>query len=94
MRKEYKSALAEHLEKELGPMESRQSLYKKLGIYSPGYYANLDMSNLGIGGRIRIGKRIFYPREEIIQWISERTTEECQTSLKARLDHKHNENFD
>lgn len=80
MRKDYKSALVAHLEKELRPFESRQGVHASTG-FSPRYLANLDMTNSGIGGRIRIGRKIFYPREEVIKWVSERTTVEGKIAL-------------
>lgn len=50
----------------------RKMVHSVLGIYTPGVLANLDYKNKGIGGKIRIGGKIFYPRDEVLKFISER----------------------
>lgn len=82
MGKEYKSAaLAELLKEKLPDNVSRKGVYAATG-YSPACLANLDCKNSGIGWRIRIGRKIFYPREEVIKWFSERMTVEGEIALK------------
>jgi len=39
------------------------------GLYSSGHFANLDAQKKGVKNRIRIGKNIAYPIDELIQWL-------------------------
>lgn len=57
---------------QFGKLVPRKEVHSVLGVYTRGYLANLDHQNKGIGGRIRIGGKIFYPRDEVLKFISER----------------------
>lgn len=43
------------------------------GILHPRSIANLDSLGLGPKGRIRVGRKIAYPIDELIQWMEERS---------------------
>jgi hypothetical protein len=42
------------------------------GILSAKYLANLDSLNSGPPGRIRIGRKVAYDVEKLVQWMEER----------------------
>ena len=42
------------------------------GLLSPRYAANLDAANKGIGGRIRVGRKIAYPAKEVVKFLEQR----------------------
>lgn len=44
------------------------------GIISERYIANLDCQNKGPAGRIRIGRKIAYPVNELILWLESRSS--------------------
>lgn len=43
------------------------------GILTRRYLANLDCTGQGPKGRIRVGRKIAYPVNELVTWIEERT---------------------
>ena len=43
------------------------------GIISDRYIANLDSQGTGPAGRIRIGRKIAYPVNELIRWLESRS---------------------
>jgi|WetSurMetagenome_2_1015567.scaffolds.fasta_scaffold1593722_1 hypothetical protein len=45
------------------------------GILTERYCANLDSKNIGIKGRIRIGRKVAYPVNAIIEFLENRTQE-------------------
>ena len=45
------------------------------GLLSGRYCANLDSKNIGIKGRIRIGRKIAYPVNAVIEFLESRTKE-------------------
>lgn len=44
------------------------------GIVSEKYLANLDSSGKGPQGRVRIGRKIAYPVNEVVAWLEARAT--------------------
>jgi hypothetical protein len=64
------------LREQLSALVSRKKIYSVLGTYTPETLANYDYQDKGIKGRVRIGRKIFYPRDEVIKWISERLSVE------------------
>jgi len=55
------------------------------GLYSAGYLANLDSRGEGPAERVRIGQRVAYPVEALVQWLEARTTSAgSNESHKAR----------
>lgn len=52
---------------------SRQSIGEfSGGILNPRTMANFDTRGLGPGGRVRIGKKVAYPVQKVIQWLEKR----------------------
>jgi len=45
------------------------------GILTERYCANLDSKNIGIKGRIRIGRKVVYPVEAVIEFLESRSQE-------------------
>lgn len=45
------------------------------GLISEKYLANLDSCGKGPEGRIRVGRKIAYPVDKLIEWLAARTTE-------------------
>ncbi|GEM_PF-603328 len=55
------------------PYVAREDLEKFTGgLLSPRYAANLDAANKGIGGRIRVGRKIAYPAKEVVKFLEQR----------------------
>lgn len=46
------------------------------GIMSEKYIANLDSQGLGPPGRIKIGRKVAYPIDNLIEWLESRSTAE------------------
>jgi hypothetical protein len=44
------------------------------GLISEKYIANLDSAGKGPAGRIRIGRKIAYPVNELVRWLESRAT--------------------
>lgn len=42
------------------------------GLVNPKYLANLDSQGLGPGGRFRVGRKVVYPVQSVIQWLENR----------------------
>jgi hypothetical protein len=56
------------------PFIARQEVEKFTGgIINVKYLANLDCQGLGPKGRIRIGRKIAYPVQSIVEWIESRS---------------------
>jgi hypothetical protein len=54
---------------------ARNEVYKFTGgAMSAGYIANLDCRGLGPKGRIRIGRKVCYPVDQLLDWLEKRTT--------------------
>ncbi len=51
------------------------------GILTPRYVANLDSAGRGISGRIRVGRKICYPVQNVIRFLEKRAQEvDCENS--------------
>lgn len=44
------------------------------GLIEPKSLANLDAQNKGPAGRIKVGKKVIYPVEELIRWLEGRAS--------------------
>lgn len=44
------------------------------GIINGKYIANLDSQGAGPSGRVRIGRKIAYPVNELVRWLESRAT--------------------
>jgi len=44
------------------------------GVVSPHYIANMDCRGLGPAERIRIGRKIAYPVDALIDWLKEKSS--------------------
>lgn len=44
------------------------------GIISQKYISNLDSQGLGPSGRVRIGRKIAYPVDDVIAWLEKRAS--------------------
>ena len=44
------------------------------GVVSPHYIANMDCRGLGPVERIRIGRKIAYPVESLVDWLKKKST--------------------
>lgn len=42
------------------------------GLYSPGYFGNLDSKGIGVPDSFRIGRQVCYPVDSLINWLLER----------------------
>ena len=74
MSKLCKEVLERLAEKWPSPFVARQEI--KIfsgGIISEKYIANLDSQGAGPPGRIRCGRKVAYPVNELIEWLERRT---------------------
>ena len=56
------------------PVVARQKSDKfSGGILNPKTMANLDSQGKGPKGRIRVGRKVAYPVDELISWMEQRT---------------------
>lgn len=44
------------------------------GVVSPHYIANMDCRGIGPAERIRIGRKIAYPLDSLVDWLKNRAT--------------------
>lgn len=59
------------------PFVARQEIKKfSGGIMSVKYIANLDSQGLGPRGRIKIGRKVAYPVDALVEWLESRSTAE------------------
>jgi hypothetical protein len=49
---------------------SRAEVSQKIRLFKPRTLANLDCKGLGPPGRLNIGGRICYPREQVVLWFA------------------------
>lgn len=42
------------------------------GLYSPGYFGNLDSKGIGVPEAFRIGRQVCYPVDSLINWLIQR----------------------
>lgn len=55
------------------PVVARSEVRKFTGgIFSPRTLANLDSKGEGPRGRLRLGRKVCYPKNELIEWLLER----------------------
>lgn len=66
------SNLLAALERELPPLFFREAVPRLVPGMSARYLANLDSAGKGPPGRIRIGRKIAYPRADFIEWLEKR----------------------
>lgn len=45
------------------------------GLLTPGYMANMDSQGRGPCGRIRVGRKVAYPVNELVKWLEARSTD-------------------
>ena len=55
------------------------------GAFKSGTLANLDSKGEGPSGRFRLGKKIVYPKTELVQWLKGRSAP-CETGPKEVAD--------
>lgn len=53
------------------------------GAVSARYIANLDCAGKGPAGRLRIGRKIAYPVDELVSWLQGRTVTVKQKERRA-----------
>jgi predicted DNA-binding transcriptional regulator AlpA len=56
------------------PYLSREEVERVTGgLVTAKYLANLDSDGKGPAGRIRLGRKVAYPVQDVIRWLEERT---------------------
>lgn len=50
---------------------TREEVSEKIRIYKPRTLANLDCLGRGPGGRLRVGGKVCYPRDEVVIWLAD-----------------------
>ncbi len=64
--------ILQNLRHELPAVVARSEIKKRLGgMVSVGHMANLDSAGLG-PPRVRLGRRVGYPRDALLDWLRER----------------------
>ena len=58
---------------EFSVFPTREEVSEKIRIYKPRTLANLDCRGRGPGGRMTVGGKVCYPRDEVVLWFAERT---------------------
>jgi len=51
---------------------TREEVSEKIRIYKPRTLANLDCQGLGPDGRLTIGGKVCYPRDQLVIWVAGR----------------------
>jgi len=49
---------------------TREEVSQKIRIYKPRTLANLDCQGRGPGGRMTVGGKVCYPRDEVVIWFA------------------------
>ena len=49
---------------------TREEVFKKIPVFKPRTLANLDSQGKGPAGRMMIGPKVCYPKEEVILWFA------------------------
>ena len=49
---------------------TREEVSEKIRIYKPRTLANLDCQGRGPGGRVTVGGKVCYPRDEVVVWFA------------------------
>ena len=52
---------------------TREEVSEKIRVYKSRTLANLDCQGRGPGGRMTVGGKACYPRDEVVLWFAERT---------------------
>ncbi len=55
---------------DLSVFPTREEVSAKIRIYKPRTLANLDCQGRGPGGRLRVGGKVCYPRDEVVLWFA------------------------
>ena len=50
---------------------TREEVCGKIRIYKPRTLANLDCQGRGLGGRMRVGGKVCYPRDQVVIWFAD-----------------------
>lgn len=67
-----KEMLLEKLKEELPPIMARKNLGRLTGgMLHPRTIANLDAENRGPSGKIRIGRKVGFTRDGILDWLDQ-----------------------
>ncbi len=56
--------------RELSVFPTREEVSTKIRIYKARTLANLDCQGRGPGGRLRVGGKVCYPRDEVVLWFA------------------------
>lgn len=51
---------------------TREEISEKIRIYKPRTLANLDCQGRGPGGRLTIGGKVCYPRDQVVIWLADK----------------------
>ncbi len=54
---------------------TREEVSAKIRIYKLRTLANLDCQGRGPGGRMRVGGKVCYPRDEVVLWFASQVKE-------------------
>ena len=49
---------------------TREEISQKIKIYKPRTLANLDCQGRGPGGRLTVGGKVCYPRDQVVLWFA------------------------
>ena len=50
---------------------TREEVSEKIRIYKPRTLANLDCQGRGPSGRLHVGNKVCYPRDEVVIWFAD-----------------------
>jgi len=53
-------------------LPTREEVSEKIRIYKPRTLANLDCQGQGPAGRLTIGGKVCYPRDQVVVWLAGR----------------------
>ncbi len=56
--------------RDLTVFPTREEVAEKIRVYKPRTLANLDCQGRGPGGRLRVGGKVCYPRDEVVLWFA------------------------
>ena len=58
--------------REFSVFPTREEVSEKIRVYKPRTLANLDCQGLGPDGRLTIGGKVCYPRDQLVIWLAGR----------------------
>jgi hypothetical protein len=58
------------------------------GALNPKTMANMDSLGLGPTGKFYIGRKAVYPIDDLVEWMEERSSMECETQEKEVISKK------